>query len=187
MKTKPSALLPILRSEAVGELLARLFVHPQRAWVLKDLAAEVSVSLPTATREVSRMVLAGLVTEARVGRTRQVRANVDSKMFGPLRPVPVLEDELRGINVIEQDFIYGSWAARQEGQVGHEPNDVDVLTVGEADPDLLYDAADRAQARLGRPVSIRRVSPSAWHEGSPDPFLQNVRAGAMVPLTLGGE
>ena len=141
------------------------------------------------------MVLAGLVTEARLGRTRQVRANVDSKMFGPLRdlmlltygPVPVLEDELRGINGIEQAFIYGSWAARHEGQVGHEPNDVDVLTVGEADPDLLYDAADRAQARLGRPVSIRRVSPSAWHEGSPDPFLQNVRAGAMVPLTLGGE
>lgn len=194
MRTTSSALLPILRSDAVGELLARLFVHPRRAWVLKDLASAASVSLPTASREVSRMVLAGLVTETRVGRTRQVRANVQSSLYAPLRdlmlltygPVPVLEDELRDVVGIERAFIYGSWAARHEGQEGSEPNDLDVLAVGEADPDELFDPADRARVRLGRPVNIRRVSPGSCHAGS-DSFLQNVKSSPMVALTLGGK
>ncbi|MFL6168360.1 MAG: winged helix-turn-helix domain-containing protein, partial [Ornithinibacter sp.] len=131
MKTTSSALLPILRSDAVGELLARLFVHPRRMWVLKDLAAAASVSLPTATREVSRMVAAGLVAEARVGRTRQVSANGDSTLFEPLQrlmlltygPVPVLEDELGGVPGIKKALIYGSWAARHQGVEGSPPND----------------------------------------------------------------
>lgn len=195
MKTRSSALLPILRSDAVGDLLARLFVHPRRTWVLKDLAAAASVSLPTATREVSRMVAAGLVVEARVGRTRQVSANSESTLFGPLQrlmlltygPVPVLEDEVGGLPGVAEAFIYGSWAARREGVEGSEPNDIDVLAVGDPDPDQLYDAAERAQLRLGRPVSIRRVSHASWNGESTDPFVRNVRSSPRVRLQLGGE
>jgi DNA-binding transcriptional ArsR family regulator len=195
MKTSSSALLPVLRSDAVGQLLARLFVHPRRAWVLKDLAAAASVSLPTATREVSRMVNAGLVAEERVGRTRQVSANTASRLFEPLQrlmlltygPVSVLEDELSDVAGIEGAFIYGSWAARHEGVEGSEPNDIDVLAVGDPDPDEVYDAAERAQLRLGRPVSIRRVSGASWHGESEDPFLRNVRSSPMVALDLDGE
>lgn len=195
MKTSSSALLPILRSDAVGELLARLFVHPRRTWVLKDLAAAASVSLPTATREVSRMVVAGLVAEARVGRTRQVSANSDSPLFEPLQrlmlltygPVPVLEEELGGVEGVERAFIYGSWAARHEGVEGSAPNDIDVLAVGNPDPDQLYDAAERAELRLGRPVSIRRVSRTSWDGESTDPFVRNVRSSPRVHLQVDGE
>ncbi len=194
MKTTSSALLPILRSDAVGELLARLFVHPRRTWVLKDLAAAASVSLPTTTREVSRMVAAGLVAEARVGRTRQVSANGDSTLFEPLQrlmlltygPVPVLEDELGGVPGITKALIYGSWAARHQGVEGSPPHDIDVLAVGDPDPDQLFDAAERAELRLGRPVSIRRVSQASWGE-SRDAFVSNVRSGPLVWLQLGGE
>lgn len=195
MKTNPSALLPILRTPAVGELLARLFVHPDRTWVLKDLAAAARISLPTATREVSRMVRAGLLVEERVGRTRQVRANTDSLLFPPLRrlllltygPVPVLEEELAAVAGIDRALVYGSWAERHDGVEGAEPNDVDVLAVGQPDPDDLYDAAERARQRLGRPVSIRAVSPGRWTDAGSDPFLTGVKARPMVTLDLGTE
>ena len=84
-------------------------------------------------------------------------------------------------------FIYGSWAARHEGVEGSEPNDIDVLAVGDPDPDELYDAAERAQLRLGRPVSIRRVSHSSWNGESTDPFVRNVRSSPRVRLQLDGE
>jgi hypothetical protein len=192
MKPKPSALLPILRTAALGELLARLFVHPQRSWVLKDLAVAAGVSLPTATREVTRMVRSGLLAEKRVGRTREIRPNTDSLLYGPLRqlliltygPVPVLEEELAGVDGVEAAVIYGSWAARHEGVEGSEPNDVDVVAVGESDPDELYDAADRARSRLGRPVSIRAVAPDVWRKDTSDPFLSQLRASPMVALDL---
>ncbi|MBM6401118.1 nucleotidyltransferase domain-containing protein [Phycicoccus sonneratiae] len=195
MKTSPSALLPILRTPAVGELLARLFVHPQRGWALKDLAAAAQVSLPTTTREVTRMVRSGLLAEKRVGRTRQVRPNTDSLLFPPLRrlllltygPVPVLEEELSAVAGIERAVVYGSWAERHAGVEGNEPNDVDVLVVGQPDLDDLYDVAERARQRLGRPVSIRNVSASRWNEPGSDPFLAGVTTGPLVTLGVGTE
>lgn len=51
-------------------------------------------------------------------------------------------------------IIFGSWAARHAGEAGATPHDIDVLVVGEgvARADV-YEAADRAQARLGLPVN----------------------------------
>ena len=178
MKVRPSALLPILRSDATGDVLARLYLDPGQRWTVTALASATSVSVPTVTRELDRMVAAGMVTEERVGRTRQVSANSDTSLFAPLRelvlrtygPVPVLEDELSDVHGVEQAFIYGSWAARRRGAEGPEPHD------------------ERARRRLGRPVSIRRVSREAWEVHNPkDPFLVQVKASPLVALTLGRE
>ncbi len=196
MKVRPSALLPILRSDATGDVLARLYLDPGQRWTVTALASATSVSVPTVTRELDRMVAAGMVTEERVGRTRQVSANSDTSLFAPLRelvlrtygPVPVLEDELSDVHGVEQAFIYGSWAARRQGAEGPELHDVDVLIVGAPDSDDLFDAAERARRRLGRPVSIRRVSREAWEVHNPkDPFLVQVKASPLVALTLGRE
>ena len=195
MKVSAPALLPILRSDAVGSILARLYLSPQRRWTLSNLAAAADVSLPTATREVTRMVSAGLLLEERIGKTRQVRVNRAARLYEPMRqiiiltygPLPVLEAELRGIDAIREAFIYGSWAARHQGVEGPEPNDVDVLVVGDPDPDDLFDAAERARKRLHREVNIRAVGPATWEDPEPtDPFLRHVRANPLVALNLGG-
>lgn len=196
MKTSPSALLPVLRSAAVGELLARLYLNPDRPWTLSELAEDAGVSLPTATREVTRMVAAGLLREARVGKTRQVHANRAARLFEPLQqmvaltygPGPVLEAELHDIDGIEQAFVYGSWAARHEGVEGPAPNDVDVLVIGDPDPDELFDAGERARKRLHREVNLRSVQPAAWEDPHPtDPFLEHVHASPLVALDLTGD
>jgi predicted nucleotidyltransferase len=193
MKVAAPALLPILRSDTVGNLLARLFLDSEQAVTLTELADELEVSLPTVMREVDRMIASGLAVEERVGRARRVRANTRSALFAPLTelialtygPKPVLEKFLTGMEGVDAAVIYGSWAARYRGQTGAEPNDVDVLVIGNADPDELFDVAERARKELHREVSIRSVSARAWNDPAPDdPFLKHVRSRPMVDLDL---
>jgi predicted nucleotidyltransferase len=195
MKVAASALLPILRSDTVGDLLARVFLSPDRRYTLSELAADLGVSLPTVVREVDRMLDAGLLLEERVGRTRRVWANPESALYGPLStlilltygPKPVLEDLLTEVAGVDRAVIYGSWAARYRGETGAAPNDVDVLVVGSADPDELFEVADRARRKVGREVNIRAVPAAVWDHPAPqDPFLQHVRRRPLVELALGG-
>ena len=77
--------------------------------------------------------------------------------------------------------IFGSWASRYAGEPGLMPGDVDVLVVGDVNRQALYDAADRAQARLARPVNPTRVSETAWLAGT-DPFLATVASRPMIDV-----
>jgi DNA-binding transcriptional ArsR family regulator len=196
MKVGPSALLPILRSDTVGGLLAQLFMHPEREFTLTELATELDVSLPTVAREVDRMLEAGLVVQERVGRARRVSANRESALYRALSelvaltygPRPVLEEILAGVAGVEGALIYGSWAARYLGEAGAEPKDVDVLVLGSPDPDVLYEAAEDARLLLKRDVTIRSVPSGVWAQADPvDPFLRHVKSRPIVPLSLGSE
>lgn len=71
------------------------------------------------------------------------------------------EFELDGV---EQVVIFGSWAARYQGQVGPPPNDVDVLVVGAVDRADVYEAADRAGGRLGIQVNPLIRTSMQWAE-----------------------
>ncbi|WP_202869157.1 winged helix-turn-helix domain-containing protein [Kribbella antibiotica] len=180
----------------MGELLARFYLDPDRRYTLTELAKELDVSLPTIAREVDRMRESGLLTEERVGRARVVWANRRSVLYEPLSllvaltygPRPVLEQLLSDVAGVDSGLIYGSWAARYQGEPGAEPNDVDVLVIGAPDPDQLFDIADEARRRLRREVSIRSVKPSVWTDADPrDPFLKHVKSRPMVELDLKGD
>lgn len=194
MKVAAPALLPILRSDTVGELLARLYLSPDERFTPTQLAAELRVSLPTVVRELDRMQESGLLMGERIGKSRRVWANRESALFGPLSdlvaltygPRPVLERVLAGLPAVEMAFIYGSWAARYLGEPGPEPQDVDVLVVGSPDPDELFDLADEARKILRRDVSIRSVGPEVWNAPDEDPFLAHVKSRPMVQLHLDG-
>jgi hypothetical protein len=98
-------------------------------------------------------------------------------------PLPVLTRSLVGLEGVEQAFIYGSWAARYNGEPGPVPADVDVLVVGDVDPDDLDERARQAEAVLRREVNIRRLRPAAWNNQQ-DPFVTTVRARPLVELHL---
>jgi hypothetical protein len=61
--------------------------------------------------------------------------------------------------------IYGSWASSYEGIAGRAPHDVDVLVIGEVPRRYLYEAAERAEQRLGLPVNPRSVFAVAMVRG----------------------
>ena len=104
MKTSAPSLLPILRSDLQGEVMALLFSHPEQQYTVSQIADATRASLPTVSREVNRLEQSGLVTVQNVGRTRMVQAKVDNPVGQAMRqlilvtygPVPVLRDTLHG-------------------------------------------------------------------------------------------
>lgn len=181
--------MPIFRSRHQADLLAWLFLHPDLEYTLTELANRLDVPLTTMHRETQRLIDAGLLTTRTVGRARLVSANTHNRAAAPLTqlleltfgPQTVLAEEFAILGA-DRVLIYGSWADRYHGTPGQPPNDVDVLVVGTPDRGDVYDAADRAQARLGMPVNpvIRTVKD--WTEGA-DPLIQQIKASATVTVT----
>lgn len=191
----PPQLLPLLRSQTHGALLAWLYLHPESEYSTVDLARLIGTSQSTVSREATALAGAGLLDERRHGRLRLLRAASGNAVTRPLTdllavtygPLPVLTTSLSGLDGVEEAYIYGSWAARYQGEPGAVPRDVDVLVVGDADEDELYEVARNAQTTLGREVNVRRVTSRQWaDERSDDPFLTTVRNRPLVRLDLSG-
>lgn len=182
-------LLPVFRSRLVGDLLALVLAHPDRSWTLEDLANRVQAPYQTITAEVRRLEHADLVTTRSVGRSKLVTANADHPYIRPLTelvlmsfgPPLVVAEEFANVDGVEGLWIYGSWAARSAGVRGRPPADVDVLIVGNVDRDAVYDAARRAEHRLGREVNPTIRTTRAWKRAD-DAFAATVKDSPMLAL-----
>lgn len=152
--------MPVFRSQHQAELLMWLLLHPEQEYGVTEMAERLRVPLSTLHREVVRLDEAGLVASRTQGRNRLIRADVDHPAAKALTqlleitfgPRAVIAEEF-AIDGAEQVVIFGSWAGRYAGQAGPPPNDLDVLVIGEVDRADVYDAADRATARLGIEVN----------------------------------
>jgi DNA-binding transcriptional ArsR family regulator len=191
MRSAPPALLPILRSQVAGNLLALLYLHPEDEYSLTEAASAIGASLNAVHYEVSKLAEGSLIRTRKRGNLRLIRAVTDSPLSRPLTdllavtygPLPVLGDLIAGVTGITEAYIYGSWAARYSGEPGPTPADVDVLVVGMADPDDLDEVAERAQNTLRRPVNIRRIRPETWTASNPaDPFIRSVKSRPLVTI-----
>ena len=187
MKVPAPPLAPILRSDAQGRILARVLADPDKSHSLSDLVTATGASMPTVLREVQRGEQAGILTTEKVGPMRRVRARVDHPLYGAVRriilatygPPAVVAEEFAGIQGAEAVLLIGSWAARYLGEAGRAPNDVDVLVVGDADRDLVDDAAQRAEERIGMPVQATVRTRAQWRSerGS---FVREVKSRPLV-------
>ncbi|MHB8187739.1 MAG: nucleotidyltransferase family protein [Dermatophilaceae bacterium] len=114
---------------------------------------------------------------------------IDTGVYLPLRdlvtvvagPAHVLAEELCSLAGIDFAVVFGSWAARYRGEHGPIPNDIDVLVVGSPDRDDIYDAAHRAQGRLGREVNPIVASFNRWNSDD-DPLMRDVRTKPVVTV-----
>ena len=178
---KESLLLPILRSQTQGDLLALLFLNPEKEITISDAARTIGVSIPGLHHEAVRLIEAGFVRQRREGRNRLIRAETNSRIAPALidllaltyGPLPVLERELAGLKGVTAAYIYGSWAARYRGKPGAIPNDIDLLVIGTVSLDSLDHVSDRAEKVLGREVNIRRISAKEWSQCSP--FIATIK------------
>jgi predicted nucleotidyltransferase len=186
-------LLPLLRSQIQGDLLALLYLHPDAEYSLSEAARIIGASVKTVHAEASRLVATGFARDRHLGNVRLLRAVTDSVISKPLTdllavtygPLPTLTDLLGAADGVLSAFIYGSWAARYSGETGPVPNDVDVLVIGTVDLDELDRIARTAEERLRRPVSIRRVRPELWQSPEPrDSFVASLRDRPLLQLRL---
>ena len=181
-------MMPVFRSQHQAELLMWLMLHPEQEFGVSELAARLGVPLSTLHREVIRLDQAGLIVSRTHGRNRLIRANLDHPASRALTqlleitfgPKAVIAEEF-AIAGAEQVVIFGSWAARYAGEVGPPPHDIDVLVVGKVDRADVYDAADRASARLGIEVNPVVRSPKQWAEPA-DALVAQIKESVHVTV-----
>jgi hypothetical protein len=186
MRSNAPALLPVFRSQHQAELLMWLMLHPGQEFSVSDLAVRLRVPLSTLHREVVRLDEAGLIVSRTLGRNRLLHANISHPAAPALTqllevtfgPKAVVAEEF-AIDGAEQVLIFGSWAARYAGQSGPPPHDIDVLVLGKVDRADLYDAADRAHARLGIEVNPVVRTPEQWDDPA-DVLVSQIRASAFT-------
>jgi len=186
----PAVLTPFVRSDAVGSILAEMFLHPDQEMTLAEITRRTGLAQAVTHKEVSRLVVGGVCTDRRDGNNRLIRVNTKHPLYAPMAqivaaaygPVPVLRDLLCSISTVEEAFIYGSWAARRSGEAGPPPRDIDVMVVGDLSVDDLITVQETAGDRLGLEVNIHRTTPATWRARDQDPFLAQVASRPTLTL-----
>lgn len=189
MRSDAPRLLPVLRSQHQADLLTMLLLHPEQEYTIAELAQRLRIPQSTVSGEVRRLADADILAVRPVGRSRLVRANADSRLAGPLTelltltygPHVVVADEFADLREVVAVVIFGSWAARYQGERGQPPNDVDVLVVGAPDRIAMYTAAEGAESRLGRPVNPTVCSPDQWAQPT-EPFIVEIKSRPYVTI-----
>jgi DNA-binding transcriptional ArsR family regulator len=193
MKNSFSALSPLIRSDALGLLMAGVYLAPENEFTLSQLAARSGQSVASVMRDVDRLVEAEYLLERRVGRSRLVCANKEHALYsqfsaifihsyGPLSVIPKL---LQAISGLEGAFIFGSWASRYLGTAGPSPQDVDVLLIGAPTLKAVSKFSSRASDALLREVIPVVVSSEDWEKKSSG-FLKTIAKSPLVDVLTHG-
>jgi DNA-binding transcriptional ArsR family regulator len=189
MKANYPSLMPILRSDVQGRILAILLVNKDSEFSVSDLASRVQTSLPTALREIRRLEAVGFVKVRPAGNMQLVIANQEHPLFAALTeivlysfgPVEVMRELIVGLEGLDEAWIYGSWAERYQGVTGVDPGDIDVLLVGEFDRSAAFDIGLKATSLIGKEVSVNNLSAEDWNRQESG-FVKTVRSRPMVSL-----
>ena len=183
------ALAPLFRSEQQMRLLGILFAPGADPSSIGELAHRAGVAQSTASREVARLLEHGEVLNRAVGRTRLVSANRALPWAGDLQAmlaktigVPSLvSSALADVAGIDEAWLYGSWAARYEGEAGPPPADIDVLVVGTASLRSVRKALRAIEANVGVEVNPVVLDRAQW-DNLDDAFVSALRGGPLVPV-----
>ncbi|MDQ7859886.1 MAG: nucleotidyltransferase domain-containing protein [Armatimonadota bacterium] len=167
----------LLTSSTRARLLTLFLTHPTEEYYLRELSRRTGQSLRAVQHELPRLERLGLLVVRRRGRQKLYRANEGHPLFPDLKRIvyktaalgDALREVLAGIGGIEAAFVYGSVAKGSE----RAGSDVDLLVIGEPDPDLLHQAVRKAEETLGREVSLATMSPEEWRSrrASRDAFV----------------
>ena len=171
--------------------MAQLFMNPSDGYSISDLARFAKVSVPTAMREVDRLLDSRLVTQKLFGRARLIQVNSMHMLYESIKqivsysygPVAVLPSALYSIDGLERAYIYGPYAAHLKHELGPDLHEVDLLLVGYMNRIEAAKAAERVEGYLGRPVNVKFVGSQEWLKGETE-FVKSVKAKPLVELGL---
>lgn len=191
MKVSAAKLSPLLKSDTQGLILAELFMNPDELFSISHLADFAGTSLPTAMREVDRLLDGQLVIQKSVGRARFIQANKLHLLFESVSqivafsygPAAVLPPLLIGLDGIDQAYLFGVWAARLSRQTSATPKEVDLLLIGNVSRIEASRAAAKAEELLGREVNVQFATSLEWQRAE-SPFVQEVKSNPLVELQL---
>lgn len=184
-------LFPLFRSRLMASVAASIFASDAGTTV-SEIARGLGADRKNVSVVVDALEAGGVVSSRRVGRSRLLTANTEAPFHASLRellmivmgPPTVVARALEDLDAVRAAFIFGSWAARAEGEPGAPPRDVDVLVLSEerlrrADRQGVIAALEAAEEVIHRPVNPVFATIDQW-KTSRDPFLDDVRRGPMV-------
>jgi predicted nucleotidyltransferase len=176
-KSTLDALLPKTRQG----ILATIFMQPEKAWYVSELARRMGVPSSSLQRELRDLTDAGILKTHRKGRMVFFQANTDSPLFSDLRGlmlktaglVDVLADALKPLAAkLRVVFVYGSIADGSE----RSESDIDLMVIGTASPAELAVALRDAREILGREINPTLYTPTEFDKKrkAKDHFLTRV-------------
>jgi predicted nucleotidyltransferase len=98
--------------------------------------------------------------------------------------VGLLSAALSKVPDVEEGWVFGSWAARYDGDPGPFPNDIDVLVMGEPDRGRLNRALRSVEKDLRVQVNPVVAGRAEWEDATPTSFLGQVRARPRVRVPI---
>ncbi len=192
VNTSAPALVPLFRSDQQLRILGVLFGGTGDELTVGELAVRAEVAQATASREVARLEQHGLVKTRALGRNRLVRPNWSLPWAPELRSILLqtvgvlgrLGEALSGLEGADEAFVFGSWAARFEGEPGPFPNDVDVVVVGDVPLRSVRRKCREVEQHLRVDINPVVIDKGAWSAPEAEPFVAHIREQPLVPISL---
>ncbi|HEX8587956.1 nucleotidyltransferase domain-containing protein [Pseudomonas sp.] len=150
-------------------VLTLLLLHPERQYHQREIARLTGTISGTLSRELSKMVEAGLLLKSPVGNQMQYQANQDCVIFpelvGILRKtdglVTPIADALAPLSDrIKTAFVFGSMATGK----ATANSDIDLLVLGEVNFGELITHLYPLQEVLGREINPKQYPEQEWFQ-----------------------
>lgn len=163
------ALSAILFTEYRRRVLGLLLLHPDERYYLREIARMTGTAPGTLTRELAKLVEAGVLTVEKIGNQAHYSANrtcpIFSELASILRKTSGLADVLTAglmplASRIEAAFVYGSMASDKAGA----GSDIDLMVIGEAEFAEVVQHLHPLQEVLGREINPKLYSREAWRK-----------------------
>ena len=175
------------------KVLARLLLHPEQRYHVREIARLTGTSAGTLHKELTRLAQAGVLTREEIGNQVRYGANrqcpIYAELAGILRKTAGLADVLKAaVSPLSEKLalalVFGSVARGDEGP----GSDVDVLLVGEIGFAEAVRALHEAQSSIGREINPVVLSPAEFHNKlkGGDAFLTEILGGKKIFL-IGNE
>ena len=182
-----------LFTKAQQKVLALFFSQPDKSFYLNEVVRLASMGRGVISRELNKLVDAGLLVVSKQGNQNHYQANAAAPIFNELVGIikktfgitGVLQAALAPLlPQLEQAFIYGSVAKSEE----HAGSDVDVMLVGsELSYSEIMQLLDPVEAQLQRRVNPTLYSPAEFAErlAEGQNFLTKVMGQPRIDLLQG--
>jgi predicted nucleotidyltransferase len=181
------------RSKARQLLLAYYFTNPTARHHLRDLAGRLSIDPSNLSKELGRLEREGLFRSEVSGRQKYYQLNRKYLLFDEVRKIvtktigaaPLISQSLKGIEGIDEAYLYGSFARNQQDAA----SDIDVLVIGDPRDQELVQTARALERRLGREINYTVLTPKEFESrrARKDAFLESVWHNKRVPLIVSDE
>jgi len=144
----------LITSKTRIRVLMRLFLNPDRAAYLREMADEFQMSPSLVRTELQQLTDAELLTSARYGRQIHFRANTHHPLFPELQSMVkkalgmdrILDSIVQRLGNLQEAFLIDDYAE------GKDTGIVDLVLVGEVDSGNLNDLVRKTERYIERKI-----------------------------------